>query len=75
MPIIRGGRRKKFRGGGSFEKISIITARPVFKNLAPPGILFMPPSKKNKIKKNNNNIGNTYYFVHNRDSLILKYNL
>jgi hypothetical protein len=38
---------KNFGGGGrGVEKIRIITVRPVFKNLAPPGILFMPLSKK-----------------------------
>jgi hypothetical protein len=35
----RSGRRKKFQGEG-FEKIKIISVRPVLKNLAPPGILF-----------------------------------
>jgi hypothetical protein len=38
--VTRGGRRKKFRGGGGVKKIRIITVMPVFKNLAPSGILF-----------------------------------
>jgi hypothetical protein len=37
--------------GGGVEKIRIIMVRPLFKNLAPPGILFIPTSKKKKKKK------------------------
>jgi hypothetical protein len=47
-------RTQKKNIGGRFEKIRKITVRPVFKNLAPPGILFMPPLATKK--KNNNNI-------------------
>jgi hypothetical protein len=66
-------KRDSWNLGGEFEKIRITTVRPVFKNLAPPGIYLISPLPKKK--KKYIIIYNTYYFVHNQDSLILKYNL
>jgi hypothetical protein len=43
---------------------------PYLKIWRPGHIIYAPLTKIN-----NNNIGNTNYFVHNRDYLILKYNL
>jgi hypothetical protein len=44
---------KKKNWWGGVEKIKLITVMLVFKNLAPPGILFMPPHQKKIININN----------------------